>query len=206
MAATPAPCAHRTCLSSTSVACLPPSVLHAFNTCRASLGMHAHSHVRALLECVPVASTQGGANLLKDISIAASRDVRRPSSWKEPQVTRSKEEALEKIQGFRQQLTGGQAQFAQLAGEESHCSSARRGGDLGEFGPGQMQKPFEDATYALKVGHERKLGNFASPQMQLHLSCCLLKVLPRGPCLDASMDTVCVRPLTCTTAHRRWAS
>ncbi|KAA6417595.1 hypothetical protein WJX79_008560 [Trebouxia sp. C0005] len=80
------------------------------------------------------------------------RDVRRPSSWKEPQVTRSKEEALAKIQQFRQQLTSGQSEFAKLAYEESHCSSAKRGGDLGEFGPGQMQKPFEEATYALKVG------------------------------------------------------
>lgn len=80
------------------------------------------------------------------------RDVRRPSSWKEPQVTRSKEEALAKIQDFHQQLTSGQSDFAALASKESHCSSAKRGGDLGEFGPGQMQKPFEDATYALKVG------------------------------------------------------
>ena len=61
------------------------------------------------------------------------------------------EEALAKIQDFRQQLTSGQSDFAKLASEESHCSSAKRGGDLGEFGPGQMQKPFEDATYALKV-------------------------------------------------------
>ncbi|EIE20611.1 parvulin-type peptidyl-prolyl cis-trans isomerase [Coccomyxa subellipsoidea C-169] len=80
------------------------------------------------------------------------RDSRRPSSWKEPTVTRSKEEALDKIRGFQQQLADGSADFATLATAESHCSSARRGGDLGEFGPGQMQKPFEDATYALKVG------------------------------------------------------
>ena len=66
-------------------------------------------------------------------------------------MTRSKEEALDKIRGFQQQLADGSADFATLANAESHCSSARRGGDLGEFGPGQMQKPFEDATYALKV-------------------------------------------------------
>lgn len=60
------------------------------------------------------------------------------------------EEALAKIQQFQQQLSG-KADFASLASQESHCSSAKRGGDLGEFGPGQMQKPFEEATYALKV-------------------------------------------------------
>jgi NIMA-interacting peptidyl-prolyl cis-trans isomerase 1 len=79
------------------------------------------------------------------------RESRRPSSWKEPVITRSKDEALQKIQAFRQQLVSGQADFVALASVESDCSSARRGGDLGKFGPGQMQQPFEEATYALKV-------------------------------------------------------
>jgi len=55
------------------------------------------------------------------------------------------------INDFRQQLTSGRADFDSLATKESHCSSAKRGGDLGEFGRGQMQAPFEEATYALKV-------------------------------------------------------
>lgn len=69
----------------------------------------------------------------------------------------SQEEALEKVQAFRTQLAFGKADFAELAARESHCSSAKRGGDLGEFGPGQMQKPFEDATYALQVWRPRAL-------------------------------------------------
>ncbi|CAK0786932.1 Peptidyl-prolyl cis-trans isomerase NIMA-interacting protein 1 [Coccomyxa viridis] len=79
------------------------------------------------------------------------RDSRRPSSWKEDNITRTKEDAHKQILAFRHDLLSGKAAFADLASRESHCSSARRGGDLGEFGPGQMQKPFEDATYALKV-------------------------------------------------------
>ena len=67
------------------------------------------------------------------------------------------EEALQKIKGFREQLVSGQVDFADLAARESHCSSARRGGDLGEFGHGQMQKPFEDATYSLKASYNQRL-------------------------------------------------
>merc|ERR1712077_91128 len=80
------------------------------------------------------------------------RDSRRPSSWREENITRSKEEALEILKGYREQIVSGQASFEDLASKYSDCSSAKRGGDLGPFGRGQMQKPFEDATYSLKVG------------------------------------------------------
>ena len=46
----------------------------------------------------------------------------------------------------------GKANFGDIAQENSDCSSAKKDGDLGFFGRGQMQKPFEDVTFGLKVG------------------------------------------------------
>ncbi|KAJ3084609.1 Peptidyl-prolyl cis-trans isomerase NIMA-interacting protein 1 [Rhizoclosmatium hyalinum] len=77
---------------------------------------------------------------------------RRPSSWREDKITRSVDEATAIIKGYREQIVSGETDLASLAKVYSDCSSARDGGDLNFFGRGQMQKSFEDATYALEVG------------------------------------------------------
>ena len=52
---------------------------------------------------------------------------------------------------LKQKLNEGN-NFDSLARKYSTCPSNAHGGDLGEFGPGQMVKPFEDATVALNLG------------------------------------------------------
>eukprot|EP00123_Amoebidium_parasiticum_P006967 comp17784_c0_seq1/m.17831 comp17784_c0_seq1/g.17831 ORF comp17784_c0_seq1/g.17831 comp17784_c0_seq1/m.17831 type:complete len:157 (-) comp17784_c0_seq1:512-982(-) len=79
------------------------------------------------------------------------RDSRNPRSWREDPITRTKEESLEILKGYEQRIKAGE-DFAELASQFSDCGSAKRGGDLGPFTRGQMQKPFEDAAYALSVG------------------------------------------------------
>mmetsp|Transcript_29119 Transcript_29119/g.91144 ORF Transcript_29119/g.91144 Transcript_29119/m.91144 type:complete len:118 (-) Transcript_29119:392-745(-) len=45
-----------------------------------------------------------------------------------------------------------EAVFAKYAQERSDCGSFQNGGDLGTFGPGEMQKQFEEGTKATEVG------------------------------------------------------
>jgi peptidyl-prolyl cis-trans isomerase NIMA-interacting 1 len=80
---------------------------------------------------------------------------RRPSSWKEKTITRSKDDAIRLLRGYQDEINSAPdkaAKFAQLASVHSDCSSHSAGGDLGEFTAGKMQKAFEDATFALEVG------------------------------------------------------
>jgi len=58
------------------------------------------------------------------------KDSRRPSSWREAHITRSKDEAMDIIQAHEQRIRSGQTSLGDLATTESDCSSARKRGDL----------------------------------------------------------------------------
>ena len=58
---------------------------------------------------------------------------RRPSSWKEENITRTKGEALEILRGYERRIKEGGEAFGELAKSESDCSSARKKGDLYVF-------------------------------------------------------------------------
>jgi parvulin-like peptidyl-prolyl isomerase len=56
-----------------------------------------------------------------------------------------------KLETIRKQIVGG-ASFEDVARTVSDCASAKKGGDLGEFGRGKMDKAFEEVVFKLKVG------------------------------------------------------
>jgi parvulin-like peptidyl-prolyl isomerase len=56
--------------------------------------------------------------------------------------------------------------FPKYAHERSDCSSFSRNGDLGSFGRGAMQQPFEDASFALAVG---EMSGIVSTDSGYHL-------------------------------------
>jgi peptidyl-prolyl cis-trans isomerase C len=59
--------------------------------------------------------------------------------------------SLNEAVNIHEQISNG-VSFETLAQQNSKCPSGRNGGDLGEFGRGQMVKPFEDAAFGLNVG------------------------------------------------------
>ncbi|KAL7472481.1 hypothetical protein ACHAXS_012829 [Conticribra weissflogii] len=84
------------------------------------------------------------------------------------QVSLSPEQALAELQSYeaRIQSEGIHVAFPKYAAERSDCSSYRNNGDLGFFGRGMMQKPFEDASFGLAVG---QMSGIVSTDSGYHL-------------------------------------
>ena len=92
---------------------------------------------------VPVKSQLAAAHIL----IMHTNSARCP-----PSITRTKEEALSLAQEVAAKAQFPDTDFANLAKEYSDGPSGPKGGDLGAFKPGDMVKPFSDATMELEIG------------------------------------------------------
>ena len=53
----------------------------------------------------------------------------------------------QECQTLKNQIEAG-ADFVDIAKKHSQCSSGKRGGDLGEFSPGQMVKEFDTVVFS----------------------------------------------------------
>lgn len=57
----------------------------------------------------------------------------------------------EKCEAIKQEIVNGAKSFEEAAQNYSTCPSGQRGGNLGEFGKGQMVKEFEDAAFTAEL-------------------------------------------------------
>jgi peptidyl-prolyl cis-trans isomerase C len=60
-------------------------------------------------------------------------------------------ESQQACQSLKDEIAGG-ADFAALAKQHSKCPSGKGGGELGEFGPGQMVPEFDKVVFSAAVG------------------------------------------------------
>jgi peptidyl-prolyl cis-trans isomerase NIMA-interacting 1 len=82
-------------------------------------------------------------------------DSRNPMSRRTSRhVTLSRAQAQEELAAYEQRIRneGVHDAFPKYAAERSDCGSFAAQGDLGFFGRGQMQAPFEQASFALQPG------------------------------------------------------
>lgn len=68
-------------------------------------------------------------------------------------------------ESLKKQIEGG-ADFADMAKKHSKCPSGRQGGDLGEFGPGEMVPEFDKVVFS---GEIKKVHGPVKTQFGYHL-------------------------------------
>ncbi|KAI1003932.1 hypothetical protein K3495_g4278 [Podosphaera aphanis] len=124
-------------------------------------------HHQSAPEPRPTASSSLGATdnqgkIRASHLLVKHKDSRRPSSWREKDIKRSRDDAFASIRTYEACIRSGAQSLGELAMRESDCSSAKKQGDLGFFGRGDMQKEFEDAAFQLMPGEISQIVETAS--------------------------------------------
>ncbi len=100
-----------------------------------------------------------------------------------------KKEKRKQAEDIRKQLKGG-ADFAELAKKHSDCPSKENGGDLNEFGRGEMVKAFEDAAFALK---DNEISDIVETEYGYHIIQTLSHNPPHKETLDEAKSKIVMR-------------
>ncbi|MFH1435164.1 MAG: peptidylprolyl isomerase [Pseudomonadota bacterium] len=74
-------------------------------------------------------------------------------------------ETQQQCEDIKKKIEAG-ADFVELARQHSKCPSGQRGGDLGEFTPGQMVKEFDTVVFSAELG---KIHGPVQTQFGFHL-------------------------------------
>ena len=62
------------------------------------------------------------------------------------------DDAFSKLEELKSRIGNDPVKFAEAAAQYSTCPSGRKGGNLGEFGPGMMVKEFDKVVFKEDVG------------------------------------------------------
>ena len=92
-------------------------------------------------------------------------------------------DTVEKCNEVLAVITSGEKTFEEAAKEFSSCPSGQRGGDLGEFGRGQMVPEFEQAAF------DAEIGKVIGP-VQTQFGCHLIKVEAKNEAEVAPFEEV----------------
>ena len=102
----------------------------------------------------------------------------------------------EKCQTILKNIEAGEKTFEDAAREFSTCPSGAKGGDLGEFGKGQMVKEFEDAAFAANIG---EVVGPVKTQFGYHL----IKVEKKNEACEAPFEEVQVKVMNEVAQKKR---
>lgn len=102
----------------------------------------------------------------------------------------------EKCQTILKNIEAGEKTFEDAAREFSTCPSGAKGGDLGEFGKGQMVKEFEDAAFAANIG---EVVGPVKTQFGYHL----IKVEKKNEACEAPFEEVKVKVMNEVAQKKR---